>query len=138
MMRGRSAYAYQTAETLVIGSRVRLTVVTYSGGTMRFSVGKNQAGDSSWWLYGDNEKKVAWAGETFANASNARRAAESFKAGAETARYEIYEDQGDKWRWRAWRSSDKVASSGESFASKQSAERAAFNVRDNAGEADGP
>jgi uncharacterized protein len=105
---------------------------------MYFSVGKTQAGKPSWWLYGDNHKKVGWAGETFASTSNAQRAAESFRSGAKNARYEIYEDTGGNWRWRAWRSSDKVASSGESFSSKNTAERAAENVRDNAGKASGP
>jgi uncharacterized protein len=105
---------------------------------MRFSVGNNKAGNPSWWLYADNNRKVAWAGETFASTSNAKRAASAFTAGAKTARYELYEDTGGNWRWRAWRSGDKVASSGESFSSKASAQRAADNVRDNAGNADGP
>jgi uncharacterized protein YegP (UPF0339 family) len=106
--------------------------------SMRFSVGVNEAGNPSWWLYGSNGEKVGWAGETFASASNAKRAAEAFKAGAKSARYDVYEDGGGKWRWRAWHSSDKVASSGESFASKSNAERAAENVRANAGSASGP
>ena len=63
---------------------------------------------------------------------NATRAATSFKAGASTARYEVYPDAGDNWRWRAWRSSDRVAASGESFASQYNAQRAAENVRHNA------
>lgn len=105
---------------------------------MYFRVGNNTAGDPSWWLYGGNNKKVAWAGETFASKSNATRAALAFKAGAKAARYEIYEDAAKKWRWRAWRSSDKVASSGESFYDKAAAQRAADNVRDQAGGADGP
>ncbi len=102
---------------------------------MRFSVRKDSAGKDSWWLYADNNKQVAWAGETFASASNAHRAAASFKAGALTARYETYEDTGGHWRWRAWRSSDKVASSGESFSSRTAATTAAENVRLNAGSA---
>jgi uncharacterized protein YegP (UPF0339 family) len=105
---------------------------------MRFTVGDTSGGEPSWWLYSSNGEMVAWAGETFASTSNAERAAESFKSGASTARYEIYADAGDKYRWRAWRSSDKVASSGESFASKSNAEHAAENVRDNAGSATGP
>jgi uncharacterized protein YegP (UPF0339 family) len=105
---------------------------------MRFLVADNTAGKPSWWLYSSNDEKVAWAGETFASTSNAKRAAESFKAGAKTARYETYEDTGGNWRWRAWRSSDKVAASGESFASKYNAARAYENVRDNAGSATGP
>ncbi|SDP46793.1 Uncharacterized conserved protein YegP, UPF0339 family [Pedococcus dokdonensis] len=105
---------------------------------MRFDAGKTKGEDKySWWLYSSSDT-VAWAGETFPSQSNADRAAEDFKAGASTARYEIYADSGGQWRWRAWRSSDKVAASGESFASKYNAERAAANVRDNAGTADGP
>ncbi len=105
---------------------------------MRFQVGDTQGGKPSWWLYGENNEMVAWAGETFASQSNARRAASSFKSGAATARYEIYLDSGNQWRWRAWHSSDKVAASGESFSSQHSTQRAADNVRDNAGSADGP
>jgi uncharacterized protein len=107
------------------------------GVTMRFEVGNTRGGEPSRWLYAGNGEMVAWAGETFASTSNATRAAEAFTVGAKTARYDVYEDSGDKWRWRAWRSSDKVASSGESFSSKYSAERAANNVRDNAGTATG-
>ena len=105
---------------------------------MRFSVRNNSAGQPTWWLYGDNNEIVAWAGESFATTANATRAAEAFKTGARTARYETYTDTGGSWRWRAWRSSDKVASSGEAFSSRSSAQRAADNVRDNAGQATGP
>lgn len=105
---------------------------------MRFHVGENTSGNPSWWLYGANGEMVAWAGETFASESNARRAALAFKSGAATASYEVYADTGGNWRWRAVRSSDKVAASGESFASKSNAERAAENVKVNAGYATGP
>lgn len=102
----------------------------------KFTISNNTSGNPSWWLYASNGGMVAWAGEAFASLSNARRAAAAFKAGAATARYEIYEDASGNWRWRAWRSSDKVAASGESFSSKSNAERAAENVRVNAGSAD--
>jgi uncharacterized protein YegP (UPF0339 family) len=105
---------------------------------MRFAVEDDAGGHATWKLFGDNNKLVAWAGESFASRSNAERAALALKAGASTARYDIYEDSGSHWRWRALRSSDKVAASGESFASKYDAERAAENVRDNAGSATGP
>lgn len=104
----------------------------------RFSVSNNKAGRPSWWLYASNGEMVAWAGESFASLSNAQRAAASFKVGAATARYDVYLDEGGKYRWRAWRSSDKVAASGESFASKYNAERAAKDVQANAGGATGP
>ena len=102
---------------------------------MYFTVTNTTAGQPSWWLYSANHKRVAWAGESFASLSNARRAAESFKAGAKNARYEIYLDGGSQYRWRAWRSSDKVAASGEAFSSEYAAQRSAENVRDNAGTA---
>lgn len=98
----------------------------------RFQVNYNRAGAATWWLYATNNEMVAWAGETFASLSNARRAASAFKAGASTARYDIYQDQSGAWRWRSRRGSDKVATSGESFSSHFAAERAAANVRDNA------
>ncbi|MCZ4499990.1 MAG: hypothetical protein JWQ74_2545 [Marmoricola sp.] len=103
----------------------------------RFHVGNDKAGKASWWLYAANSEMVAWAGETFASTSNARRAADAFKVGAKTARYDVYQDTGGAWRWRAWGSSDKVASSGESFSSRNAAEQAAHRVRDSAGGASG-
>lgn len=104
----------------------------------RFQAGGSTTGSNSWWLYGANGEQTAWAGETFASESNARRAAQDFKAGAATARYEVYLDLAGKWRWRAWRSSDKVAASGEAFASQYNAQRAADAVRSNAPYATGP
>lgn len=104
---------------------------------MWFKVGTNTAGNATWWLYGGNNKLVAWAGESFASLDNAKRAATSFKVGAKTARYEVYQDSGGSFRWRAWRSSDKVAASGEAFSSRSAAQAAADNVRDNAGGASG-
>ena len=103
---------------------------------MYFVVQNTNSGAPSWWLYGGNNKMVAWAGETFASTYNAQRAAAAFKAGASTARYEVYLDAGNAYRWRAWRSSDKVAASGESFSSQAVASAAAENVRLNAGNAD--
>lgn len=105
---------------------------------MRFSVQNTRGGQPSWWLYANNGEMVAWAGETFASTYNARRAALAFKVNAYIARYEVYKDAGNHWRWRAWRSSDRVASSGDSFSSQSSAQTAADNVRRSAGSADGP
>jgi uncharacterized protein YegP (UPF0339 family) len=104
---------------------------------MRFEVKYDGSGRPSWWLYATNYAMVAWAGETFDSLYNAQRAAAAFKAGAKTARYDIYLDAGNAWRWRAWRGSDKVAASGESFSSRYAAERASQRVRDNAGNATG-
>lgn len=99
----------------------------------RFKVDYNAGGKASWWLYATNGAMVAWAGESFASLANAQRAADGFRLSASVARYEIYQDTGMGWRWRAWRSSDKVASSGESFSSRYAAQAAADNVRRNAG-----
>ena len=105
--------------------------------TLRFLISSTQNGQWSWWLYSANNEMVAWAGETFVSATNAQRAASSFKAGASTARYDVYLDIAGKWRWRAWRSSDNVATSGEAFASHANAQRAAQNVQMSAGVATG-
>ncbi len=105
---------------------------------MRFDTTYNNAGQAIWRLFSSNGQMVAWSGESFASLSNADRAARAFKAGAKTARYDVYQDSGGHWRWRAWRSSDKVAASGESFDSRYNAQRAADNVRDNADGATGP
>lgn len=99
---------------------------------MWFRIAKDAGGHPTWWLYSGNDRLVAWAGESFASSSNAHRAAAAFKAGAKTARFEVYQDASSRFRWRAWRSSDKVASSGESFTDRAAAQRAADNVRDNA------
>ena len=81
---------------------------------MRFSVGTNRAGEPSWWLYGDNNEQVAWAGETFYSQSNATRAAQDFKDGAASATYDVYLDDGGREHpWRANRGGRKVAASGE-------------------------
>jgi uncharacterized protein YegP (UPF0339 family) len=105
---------------------------------MKFDVCETSAGNSRWRLVSGNGQEVANGGENFASHSNATRAAESFKAGAQNSEYEIYES-GDQWRWRAKaRNGQIVASSGEPFVSESNAKRAADNVRENAGSASGP
>lgn len=104
---------------------------------LRFAVDYDRGGRATWWLYATNNELVAWAGESFASLFNARRAASAFKAGARSARYEVYLDAGSRWRWRAWRGSDKVAASGEAFSSRAAAQNAANFVRDSAGGASG-
>jgi uncharacterized protein len=53
------------------------------------------------------------------------------------AKFEIYEDKADEYRWRLIDGNGKkVASSGESFDSKSNAKRAAQNVKDTAPDAD--
>jgi uncharacterized protein YegP (UPF0339 family) len=107
---------------------------------MRFSVNTTKSNPKkySWWLYGENNRMVAWAGQTFDSHWDAERAAQDFKEGASSADFDVYLDEAKKWRWRAVRSSDKVAASGEAFASKHNAQHAADNVQENASYADGP
>jgi len=103
-----------------------------------FEVKADKGGHFSWWLNAANGQLVAWAGESFASKSNAQRAAEAFKAGAASADYELYENKGGHWSWRAHRGGHIVAVPGESFASKSNAQRAADAVKEHAGTADGP
>ena len=63
---------------------------------MYFKVSNTQSGEPSWWLYGDNNKLVAWAGETFASTYNAERAAASFKA-VTHGLYPARESSGQAW-----------------------------------------
>lgn len=45
-------------------------------------------------------------------------------------RFEAYEDENEKWRWRLWSNSGKIlASSGEAFSSQAGALQAAERVR---------
>jgi len=99
-----------------------------AGSLMEFVVDNGRGAHPTWRLYSGTDM-VAWAGETFATASNADRAARAFLTGAAKARYEVYQSNSSQWRWRAWRSSSTVAYSGQRFASKDDAERAAEEVR---------
>jgi len=103
---------------------------------MRFDVKADKGGNYSWWLISSNGQTVAWAGESYASKSNAQRAAESFKKGASEAKFELYENKGGDWSWRAHRGGNVVAVPGEAFASKSNAQRSADNVRDSAGSAE--
>lgn len=105
----------------------------------KFEVYTDTGGSSRWRLNASNGRNVASSGESFASHSNAKTAAENFKAKAKRWTYDVYVDAAGKHRWRALSSNGaKVASSGESFYSKTDAQKAADNVRDNAGGASGP
>lgn len=105
---------------------------------MYFSVRatKNNADKFSWWLFGDNKKIVAWAGQTWGDPESAAAEKAKFKEASESATYDVYADTGGHWRWRAVVDEEIVASSGESFDSKSNAQRAADNVREDAGSAE--
>jgi uncharacterized protein YegP (UPF0339 family) len=106
---------------------------------VQFEVYEDKSGGARWRLIASNGQNVASSGEAFASTSNAKRAAESFKQNAAKSTFEVYEDKGGSYRWRAKSSNGQiVASGGEAFSSKQSAERAADNVRTGAAKATGP
>jgi len=104
---------------------------------MRFVVDIGRGANPTWRLY-SGIVMVAWAGTTFNDNTRATRAAEAFRSGADTARYEAYQTSNNEWRWRARRSSSTVAYSGQRFATKDDAENAADVVRRNATEAAPP
>jgi len=104
---------------------------------MKFVVDLGRGANPTWRLY-SGIVMVAWAGTTFRDNTGATRAAEAFRTGADTARYEAYQTSSNEWRWRARRSSSTVAYSGQSFVTKDDAENAADVVRRNATEASPP
>lgn len=106
---------------------------------MTFEVYNDAGGKARWRLKASNGQTVASSGESCPSTSNAKAAATNFKAGAKTWTYDVYENAGGKYSWRAKaRNGQNVGSAGESFASKTNAQRAADNVRDNASTATGP
>ena len=106
---------------------------------MNFEVYADASGEYRWRLIAGNGQNVASSGEPFAGKANAERAAESFKANAASVTFEVYEDAGSSWRWRAKASNGQTTgSSGQSFASQSNAAAAADNVKQNAGKATGP
>lgn len=104
---------------------------------MKFVVDIGRGANPTWRLYSGNVM-VAWAGTTFDDNTRATRAAEAFRGGADTARYEAYQTSSNEWRWRARRSSSTVAYSAQRFATRDDAENAADVVRRNATEATPP
>ena len=102
----------------------------------KFGVYEDAGGKNRWRLKSDNGQIVASSGESFFSKQNAERAAVGFKANAASASYEVYEDGGRKWRWRARAANGlTIASSGGALASKQDAQQAADNVKTSAGSA---
>lgn len=104
---------------------------------MKFVVDNGRGAHPTWRIYSGIDM-VAWAGKTFDDNARATRAAEAFRGGADTARYEAYQTRSNEWRWRAWRSTSTVAYSAQRFATKDDAENAADVVRRNATEATPP
>jgi uncharacterized protein YegP (UPF0339 family) len=105
---------------------------------MRLTVGTHYAGQTSWWLSGQNNRVVAWAGRTFDTVAGATRAADDFKMCSTTAEFEVYDGVRGSWRWRAWDAHQQVAVSANGFTTKQNARRAAESVQANASASTGP
>ena len=68
---------------------------------MTIEVYEDSGGKSRWRLKSSNGQTIASAGQAYATASNARRAAAAFKANAVKSTFEVYADTGGKHRWRA-------------------------------------
>lgn len=99
---------------------------------MNIEVYSDSGGKARWRLTSSNGQTIASAGESYANRSNAKRAAAAFKANAAKAEFEVYADSAGKHRWRAKaRNGQIVATGGEAFGSQSSAKRAATNVQNN-------
>src|SRR5262245_12928962 len=97
---------------------------------MSLEVYADRSGKSRWRLRSPNGQVVASAGAAFANRSNAKRAANAFKAHAAKNSFEVYADRKGKHRWRAVsRNGQVVATGGEAFETQSSAKRAATNVQ---------
>lgn len=93
----------------------------------------DRSGNYRWRLVGANGEAVAASGESFASRSNANGAAQAFKAGAESWRYEVYLDASGQYRWRARASNGKtIATSTTTFSKSSNAERATEYVRKSA------
>ena len=103
---------------------------------MTIEVYEDSSGKSRWRLKSSNGQTIASAGQSYATASNARRAANAFKLNAAKSTFEVYADSAGKHRWRATaRNGQTVATGGEAFGTQSSAKRAATNVKKNVGTA---
>jgi hypothetical protein len=90
-----------------------------------FRVALSQNGAPSWWLYGDNEELLAWAGRCYVSLEFAHREASAFQLAALRARYEIYPHPAGGWGWRAVQPIDYyMAYSARNFARQADARRA--------------
>jgi uncharacterized protein YegP (UPF0339 family) len=106
--------------------------------TMRLTVGTHSSGQTTWWLCGQNNRVVAWAGRTFDSVTEAAQSAFDFKMRAATAEVDIDAEACGSWRWRTRHAQQQLAVSANGFTTKQNARRAAENVRANAYVSSGP
>ena len=93
----------------------------------------------SWWLIGDEEHPVAWAGVHFSTLAAADQAAHQFRTGVASVTIEVDAEAGTGWRWSAWLGpGSRVAVSCATFSDRESAVQAARLVLDQVSQAIGP
>jgi hypothetical protein len=106
---------------------------------MKFVIETNLASKPAWWLLDDDNRVVAWAGNTFVSLAYADQAAHDFRVNADDPDYRVHAKAGGRWRWTAWRSEGiRVAVSGDWFNSEDAARDAARRVQRQACTAIGP
>jgi len=100
-----------------------------------FEVYRDAAEEWRWRLVHRNGNILADSGEGYTRRNDARRAADRLRERIDDFEFEVYEDQGDEYRWRLRGSNDRiVADSGEGYSSKSSAEDAVDRVQEYAPE----
>jgi uncharacterized protein YegP (UPF0339 family) len=114
-------------------------------GNAEFEVYEDNSGDHRWRLRHDNGNIIADSGEGYASKSGAEDAVERVTDYAPdahvldigSAAFEIYEDAGEKWRWRLrHRNGNILADSGQGYAERTGAEDGIHSVKRHAPNAD--
>jgi uncharacterized protein YegP (UPF0339 family) len=115
------------------------------GGNAEFEVYEDKGGNYRWRLTHQNGNIIADCGEGYASESGAEDAVERMTEYAPeahvldvgSAAFEIFEDAGEKWRWRLRHRNGRIlADSGQGYASRTGAEDGISSVKQNAPNAD--
>ncbi len=114
-------------------------------GDAEFEVYQNNRGDHSWRLRHANGNIIADSGEGYASTAGAEEAVERVRSYAPeadlldvgNAAFEIYEDEGEEWRWRLrHRNGNILADSGEGHRDRSDATAAVTRIKRHAPDAD--
>ena len=103
---------------------------------MTIEVYSDRSGKSRWRLKSPSGQTVASAGAAFANRSNAKRAAQAFKANAEKNTFEVYADRSGKPAGGRRRATGRPSRAEARPSRRASARRAATNVQKKVKDAD--